>query len=91
MSKPVYVNRTIRFRKVASPKSQLMYREVTDAYILNALEVIRQTYSFTVTKMSLKGWLDKSYIRIKCQKDDWYPILIAFVNTMGDAIHEVNI
>lgn len=91
MPKPRYVNRTIRFRKVASPKSHLMYSEVTDTFIINALEALRQTYSFTVTKMSLRGWLDKSYIRIKCLKDDWYPILIAFMNIMGDAVHEVNI
>lgn len=81
----------IKFNKKYQSVSWGAWKEVTDSYILYILRQLQDKYKFTVIKTKLKGCFDKSYIIIRCVKNEKYNIFNEFCFRLNGKIENVTI
>lgn len=81
----------IKFNKTYQSVSWGTWKEVTGSYILYILRQLQNKYKFTVIKTKLKGCFDKSYIIIRCAKDEKFDIFNEFCFELNGHIENVSI
>lgn len=60
----------LKFRKSYQFVDFGVWKEVTDASLMNVLLALQQKYDFDIVSTKFKDFFDNSYIIIKCNKED---------------------
>lgn len=81
----------IKFNKSYQSVSWGTWEEVMDSYILYILKQLQGKYKFTVIKTKLKRCFYKSYIIIRCKKNEKFDIFNEFCFRLNGKIENVTI
>ena len=80
---------TLKFRKQYQVRGIGIWEEITDASLMNTLLKLREKYSFEIVSFKFKDCFSRSYIKIKCNKDDRCKIFCEFCLKLKGQITDI--
>lgn len=81
---------TITFQKKYKSIGYGKWLEVEDSFICKVLSALSEVYDFQIIKIRLKDCFGKSYIQIKCNRNDKNKIFLTFCEKLDGEIEEIN-
>lgn len=80
---------TIFFKKSHNFVGFGNYCEIKDSVIFKTLNDLSETYDFQIKKIKLRNYMNKSFIKIKCNPSDKNKILCDFCEKLSGKIEAI--
>ena len=79
----------LKFRKQYQPLGIGIWEEVTDSSLMTVLLYLQKKYNFEIISFKFKDCFSRSYIKIKCNKDDRCKIFCEFCLKLKGQITDI--